>query len=75
MIDGPDEPDLETTEFGWHAGGGLEILAGRHIGFHGDYRFTFLDFGNDDNEDEGLVGRLLPGYKGSMWTTGLTIYF
>jgi hypothetical protein len=77
LIDGPDEPDLETTEFGWHAGGGLEILAGRHIGFHGDYRFTFLDFGNDDKtgEDEGLIGSLLPGHRGSMWTLGVSFYF
>ena len=77
LIDGPDEPDLETTEFGWHAGGGLEILAGRHIGVHGDYRFTFLDFGNDDKtgEDEGLIGSLLPGHRGSMWTLGVSFYF
>jgi len=52
LIEGPDEPDLDTTEFGWHAGGGLEILAGKHIGIHGDYRFTFLDFGDDDDDDD-----------------------
>ena len=77
LIDGPDEPDLDTTEFGWHAGGGLEILAGRHVGFHGDYRFTFLDFGNDD-DDGGFIGNLvpgLPGHRGSMWTLGATVYF
>jgi opacity protein-like surface antigen len=76
LIDGPDEPDVETTEFGWHAGGGLEILAGRHFGIHGDYRYTFLDFGDDDDgDDEGFIGRLIPGHKGSMWTLGATIYF
>ena len=77
LIEGPDEADVKTTEFGWHAGGGLEILAGRHFGIHGDYRFTFLDFGGDD-EDEGVIGSLLPdlpGHRGSMWTVGATIYF
>jgi opacity protein-like surface antigen len=74
-IDGPDDLDLDTTEFGWHAGGGLEILAGRHFGIHGDYRYTFLDFGEDDDDDEGFAGGLIPGHRGSMWTIGATIYF
>jgi len=66
---------VSTTEFGWHAGIGLEILANRHFGVHGDYRYTFLDFGHDDNEDRGLIGGLLPGHRGSMWTLGFTVYF
>jgi opacity protein-like surface antigen len=74
-INGPEDSGDSTTEFGWHAGGGLEILAGRHFGIHGDYRYTFLDFGGDDEEDEGFIGRLLPGYKGSMFTLGATFYF
>ena len=79
-IEGPaDELDVSTTEFGWHAGGGLEVRAGRHFGIHGDYRYTFLDFNDDDDEEidpgVGFVGRLLPGYKGSMWTVGATVYF
>jgi hypothetical protein len=73
-IDGADV-SLDTTEFGWHAGGGLEIRAGRHFGIHGDYRYTFLDFGDDDEEDEGFIGGLLPGHRGSMWTVGATVYF
>lgn len=73
-LEGAGSP-VETTEFGWHAGGGLEILVHRHFGLHGDYRFTFLDFGGDEDEDEGLVGRLLPGHRGSMWTVGATVYF
>jgi hypothetical protein len=72
-IDGPDDLTVSTTKFGWHAGGGLEVLAGRHFGIHGDYRYTFLDFSKD--EDEGFVGRLLPGHQGSMWTLGATVYF
>jgi opacity protein-like surface antigen len=80
-IDGPaDELDVSTHDFGWHAGGGLEVRAGNHFGFHGDYRYTFLDFGNDDDEEidipgGGFVGRILPGHKGSMITIGATLYF
>jgi hypothetical protein len=73
-IDGAGEPAVETTEFGWHAGIGLEIRPARSLGIHGDYRRTFLDFGDDD-ENDGLIGRLLPGHRGSMWILGATIYF
>jgi hypothetical protein len=74
-IDGLDDVEVESREFGWHAGGGLEIRPTRHFGIHGDYRYTFLDFGDDDDEDEGFVRGLLPGHRGSMWTLGATIYF
>jgi opacity protein-like surface antigen len=75
-IDGPADLDVSTTEFGWHAGIGLEILPSRHFGIHGDYRYTFLDFDDDDDNDGGgIVGRLLPGHRGSMWTIGATVYF
>lgn len=78
-IVGSEDPSESSTEFGWHAGGGIEILAGRHIGIHGDYRYTFLDFNGDDNNGGGgsipIVGGLLPGYKGSMFTLGATVYF
>jgi opacity protein-like surface antigen len=66
---------VSTTEFGWHAGIGLEIFASRRFGIHGDYRYTFLDFDDDEEEDEGFIGGLLPGHRGSMWTVGATIYF
>jgi hypothetical protein len=74
VLDGSDDAEVKSTEVGWHAGGGLEIRAGRHFGLHGDYRYTFLDF-DDDDEDEGFIGGLLPGHRGSMWTLGATIYF
>jgi opacity protein-like surface antigen len=74
-IAGSDDLDVQKTEFGWHAGAGLEIVAGRHLGLHGDYRYTFLDFGDDDDDDEGIIRGLVPGHKGSMWTLGATIYF
>jgi hypothetical protein len=72
-LDSPGNLSASTTEFGWHAGIGLEVLAGRHFGFHGDYRYTFLNF-HDDNAG-GVLGRVLPGHRGSMWTLGTTFYF
>ncbi len=62
-----------TRDFGWHAGLGAELRLGRHAGIHADYRYTFLHYGSD--EDKVLGQRFLPGYTGSMWTTGLTVYF
>ena len=82
-LDGPNEElEVSTTEFGWHGGGGVEVMLGRHFGFHGDYRYTFLDFGDDDDDDDGGIlpgvpglGNILPGHRGSMWTVGATVYF
>lgn len=76
-VEALDDPDsrVRTTEFGWHAGVGLEIFASRRFGIHGDYRYTFLDFDDEEDEDEGFIGGLLPGHRGSLWTVGATIYF
>ena len=75
-LNGPSDLAVSTTEFGWHAGIGLEILPNRHFGIHGDYRYTFLDFGDDnDIGGGGIIGGLLLGHRGSMWTTGATFYF
>jgi opacity protein-like surface antigen len=72
-LDSPGNLSVSSTDFGWHAGIGLEILASRHFGIHGDYRYTFLDFHDDDND--GFIGGLLPGHRGSMWTLGASVYF
>jgi opacity protein-like surface antigen len=79
-----DEETVSTEssrKFGWHGGFGAELRFGRHAAAHADYRYTFLDFGDDDETgsaaaagDEG-VSRFLPSHKGSMWTAGLTVYF
>jgi len=77
-VEALDDPELrtKTTEFGWHAGLGLEMLASKHFGIHGDYRYTFLGDDDDDEDDDGgFLGRFLPGHRGSMWTLGATIYF
>lgn len=63
-----------SRRVGYHAGIGAELKLGRHAGVHGDYRYTFLKFGGDD-EDDSLVGRFKPSYEGSMWTAGMTFYF
>lgn len=75
LLSNPDGPGVKTTEFGWHAGGGVEVPAGRHFAIHGDYRYTFLDFNKDDDEDRNFITGLLPGHRGSMWTLGATVYF
>lgn len=75
-LDGTGD-EVTSTEFGWHAGAGLEIRAGRHFGLHGDYRYTFLNYGDDDEKVIGLPGveKFLPRHRGSMWTLGATVYF
>lgn len=70
-----------AREFGWHGGFGAELRFGRHAAAHADYRYTFLDFGDDEGGDgpgaeSGDEGsRFLPSYRGSMWTAGFTLYF
>jgi hypothetical protein len=66
-----------TRRTGSHGGFGAELRAGRHAALHGDYRYTFLHFGDDPNAPVATSSgsRFLPSYEGSMWTAGLTIYF
>ena len=67
-----------------------EMRLGRRAALHADYRYTFLRFGAADPiKSDTIAGaiaqshlagsssgaRFLPSYEGSMWTTGLTIYF
>ena len=78
-LDGDETLTSETIrKFGWHAGFGAELRLGRRAGLHADYRYTFLRFGDDEeegSEPESGLGRFLPSHDGSMWTAGLTIYF
>jgi len=79
-----------SRRVGTHAGFGAELRMGRHAAFHADYRYTFLRFGGSDpftaDTIAGAIGKshlsntgsgvhFLPSYQGSMWTTGLTVYF
>ena len=79
-----------TRRVGTHAGFGAEVRMGKHAAFHADYRYTFLRFGAADPFTADTIAsavakshltssssgtRFLPSYQGSMWTTGLTVYF
>jgi len=66
-----------TRRTGWHAGIGAELRAGKHAALHGDYRYTFLHFGDDEESDVPITpgNRFVPAHEGSMWTAGFTIYF
>lgn len=73
--------DEETTRrFGYHAGLGGDLRLTRHLGLYGDYRYTFLRFGDDD--DTGSTPGLIPfaerlklSHEGSMFTWGAVVYF
>ncbi len=75
-----------TRTFGYHAGFGGELRAGRHAAIHLDYRYKFVRNADETNADEpgtstgtniplvsSLTGKL--SRSGSMWTGGLTLYF
>jgi hypothetical protein len=74
-LDSASGLSVSTTDFGWHAGIGLEVLASKHFGVHGDYRYTFLNFHDDGGGGLLGLGKVLPGHRGSMWTLGATVYF
>jgi len=74
VLSGDETLNSETDhEFGWHGGIGAELRAGRHFGFHGDYRYTNLHWKARDGDSS--LKPFLPRYSGSMWTAGLTLYF
>lgn len=91
QLAGKETTDSTTSRrVGTHAGFGAELRMGRHAAFHADYRYTFLRFGGSDpivaDTIAGAVSKshvtstgsgihFLPSYQGSMWTTGLTLYF
>jgi len=73
-----------TRKTGYHAGLGADVRLGRHAAVHADYRYTFIGFGRDEDSEpgvlpvpgfRGLQDRLKLSHKGSMWTSGMTVYF
>jgi hypothetical protein len=74
-----------TRTMGYHAGLGGEITIGSRVGIHLDYRYTMIRFGDAPADAEagvlpipGLTDvqrKLKLSHQGSMWTTGLTVYF
>ncbi len=76
LVGGEANASVTTRRFGSHAGFGAELSLGRHLGVHADYRYTFLHFGSDrDNLNQIPGSRFFPGFEGSMWTAGATVYF
>jgi hypothetical protein len=82
-----DDEVLESTttsKTGYHAGLGADLWIGRHATVHADYRYTFIGRGGDEEAAPGAVpipglgglqDRLQLSHKGSMWTSGVTVYF
>lgn len=73
-----------TRKTGFHAGLGTDISIGRHAAIHADYRYTLIGLGDDADTAPAAVpipgllwlqDRLGLSHKGSMWTTGVTVYF
>ena len=65
---------------GYHAGFGAELRAHRRVGLYGDYRYTMIGFGDDD--DSGFLPGWIPGserlklsHEGSVFTWGALFYF
>jgi len=77
--------DEETTrKMGYHAGFGGELRPHRRFGLYGDYRYTMIRFGDDDETttSSSLIPGWIPGaerlklaHQGSMFTWGATFYF
>ena len=71
--------DLSTHEFGWHAGGGLEVAARqarrapRRLPLHLPRLRRRRRRSADRHPAAGSSAGLLPGHKGSMWTVGATL--
>jgi hypothetical protein len=82
--------DQTSRVRGYHAGFGSEVRLHRRIGIYGDYRYTFLGFGDDDDTPSESTGpsalQLLPSlpslpdrvrmsHQGRQITWGLNFYF
>ena len=68
-----------TRETGAHFGFGAELFFGRHAAVFADYRYRFVRFGSPeegaDEIDVPGLDSLNISHRGSMWTTGLVLYF
>ena len=74
------EGEETTRKMGYHAGFGAELRAHRRVGLYGDYRYTMIGFGDDD--DSGFLPGWIPGserlklsHEGSVFTWGALFYF
>ncbi|MGQ0734924.1 MAG: outer membrane beta-barrel protein [Acidobacteriota bacterium] len=75
--------ERRSRKTGYHAGFGAELRVHRHVGLHGDYRYTFIGFGDpDQTSSTASTPRFIPfaeqlrlNHEGSMFTWGATFYF
>jgi hypothetical protein len=73
--------EVTTRKMGYHVGFGGEVRAHRRLGLYGDYRYTMLGFGDDEDGAQVLPGfvpgadRLRLSHEGSMFTWGAIFYF
>jgi hypothetical protein len=89
-LDGSDHVLATSTSrhFGYHAGFGGELRAGRHAALHLDYRYKFVRTGDETPAAQtasstgsgasvvsSLTDTLHLARNGSMWTGGITLYF
>jgi hypothetical protein len=77
---GPVVSAETTRKMGYHAGFGGELRVHRHVGLYGDYRYTFIRFGEDDAEPVlpsfvPFGQRLKLAHEGSAFTWGASFYF
>lgn len=89
QVEGGEPPASTTTrKTGFHAGLGGEIWFGRYAALHVDYRYTFIGMGDRSGDGTpaepgaiplpglgALQDRLKLSHEGSMWTSGVTLYF
>ena len=82
---------VDSSKVGYHAGIGGELMLGRRASIFVDYRYTFINLGIPGGAASAaatavsaltsVTGLLSMGdslglsHKGSMWTTGMTVYF
>ena len=84
---GSESASATAHNLGYHAGMGAEMWLGKHASVFLDYRYTFVDLPDFGDLPRALLGsafnpaKLVTGdgvgvdTNGSMWTTGMTIYF
>ncbi len=77
--------ETALSKMGYHAGVGAEVRVHPRASVPGDYRYTFIRFGDDSGNTapgavpipftQSLQERLKLSPEGSMWTTGVTFHF
>lgn len=89
LVDGEVLSEHTDRRFGYHGGFGGEISLGRRATMFVDYRYRFIQFGDDADPvagEQGAGGFGIPGvgslvdvfrmsHEGAMWTAGVVVNF